>query len=72
MPEDSQTQPARRFLINWLFWGGLFFFGTAVSGWLEWQSREEKIMHASAFLPAFFCKRMYLLLPFTNMCLYYY
>jgi len=40
MPEDSQTQPARRFLINWLFWGGLFFFGTAVSGWLEWQSRE--------------------------------
>ncbi len=41
MAEERQTRSARRALINWLFWGGLFFLGTAVSAWLEWHSNES-------------------------------
>ncbi|HEB56125.1 MAG TPA: hypothetical protein ENI98_07445 [Gammaproteobacteria bacterium] len=34
MPENSQT----RFSKNWFFWSLLFFSGSLLSTWLEWQS----------------------------------
>ncbi|VAX13678.1 hypothetical protein MNBD_GAMMA24-670 [hydrothermal vent metagenome] len=40
MPEDS----ASRFSKNWFFWSLLFFSGSFLLAWLEWQSLTSHIL----------------------------